>query len=281
MFKNYIIIALRYFFRDRLYSFINIAGLATGMACAILILLWVQDEMSYERFHEKADDICQAYLKGTREENTSYQATTSPAIATILKSDFPEVVDAVRIGFLGEMDVRMEDKILNESGGIAADPSIFNILTYPLIKGDPGNLLTDPYSIVLTRSTAMKYFGSRNPLGQVMRLQNKFSFQVTGVIEDLPQNAYHRFDFIVPFVFLKELGRDIEGRPFFPCSYITYALMRENTDYKLLSDKISKSIVTEGKEIKFEICLIPLKETYLFDSALSPLLSSFWQASIL
>jgi len=113
---------------------------------------------------------------------------------------------------------------------------------------------------------ADKYFGERNPLGQAVRLNNQFSFQVTGVIADLPQNTYRKFDFIVPFVFLKELGYDIQGDAFFPCNYITYVLMRDNIDYRVVSEKISKRIISEGKEIKFEICLVPLTETYLFDT---------------
>jgi putative ABC transport system permease protein len=266
MFKNYMVIALRYIFRDKLYSLINITGLATGMACAILILLWVQDELSYDRFHTKAENICQAYLKGIQEENTSYQSTTSPAIAAILKNEYPEIIDAVRIGMLEDMVVRVEEKIVNESAGIAADPSLFNILTYTFIQGDAKQALTDPFSIVLTESMAHKYFGERNPLGQSIRLHNKFNVQVTGIIKDLPVNAYYKFDYIVPFVFLKELGYDIYGSAFFPCNYLTFVLLKDNINYKVVSDKISKRIMSEGREIKFEICLVPLLETYLFDT---------------
>lgn len=266
MFKNYLKIAFRNIFRNKVYSFINIFGLAIGMACSILIFLWVQDELSFEKHHEKADQIYQAYLKGIKDENINFQSTTSPAIAGILRNEYPEIINAVRIGRLGEMVMKYGDKILLESRGVAADPTIFDIFTYPFVNGESRAALTDPYSIVLTEDFAEKYFGNTNPLGKTMKLNNAHDFRVTGVIKNLPLNAYRKLDFIVPFTFLKELGQDIQGRLFYPCSYLTYVLVEENTPYKPLDEKVRKRLLSEGKEITFEITLIPLTETYLLDT---------------
>ena len=266
MFKNYLKIAFRNIFRNKAYSFINIVGLAIGMACAILILLWVQDEMSYEKHHAKADHIFQAYLKGIQGEDINFQSTTSPAIAGILKSEYPEISEAVRVGRLDEVAVKYKDKNLLESQGIAADPTIFDIFTYPLVAGEALTALSEPFSIVLTEDFADKYFGDENPLGKTIRIEQKYDFKVTAVIENLPANSYRKFDFIVPFVFLKELGKDIQGTPFYPCSYLTYVLVDDPTSTEALNQKIRKRLLSEGKEITFEITLVPLTETYLLDT---------------
>jgi len=219
MLKNYLKIALRNLLKHKSYTFINIAGLAVGMACAILILLWVQDELSFDNFHEKKNEICQAYLKGTQKDNVQFQSTTSPAIASILKDEYPEIVETARLGALGQIVLRYNEKILIEANGSAADPSVFNIFTLPFINGDPANAHTEPYSIVLTEAMAEKYFGKEDPLGRFVKINNTFDFKVTAVIKNLPANSYAQFDFLVPFSFLKELGQDIIGENFYPCSY--------------------------------------------------------------
>ena len=189
MFKNYLKIALRNILRNKVYSFINIVGLAIGMACSILILLWVQDELNYEKHHEKADHIFQAYLKGIRGEDINFQSTTSPAIAGILKNEYPEISDAVRMGRLGDVVFKYGDKLLLESEGVAADPSVFDIFTYPFVKGKANSALTDPYSIVMTEDFAEKYFGDETALGKIIKINNEYDFKVTGVIRNLPMSS--------------------------------------------------------------------------------------------
>jgi putative ABC transport system permease protein len=266
MIQNLIKTAIRNIAKHKSDTMINIVGLSIGLTCAILILLWIQDELSMDAYHAQRDHICQAYLKGTQEDQISYQPTTSPAIATILKDEYPEVEEAVRIGNLGEVVLKVGEKRILENAGIAADPSIFDVFTFPFIQGDLKSALNNPHSIILTQSTARKYFGESDAIGKVMRLDNMFDLQVTGVIQDLPRNTSQPFDFIVPFVFLKDLGQDIEGSPFFPCSYLTYVLLKQGIDYQQLSDKVSKRIFSNGDIISFEIILKPFKETYLFDT---------------
>jgi len=266
MIKNYLKIAFRNIYRNKTYSFINIFGLAIGMACSILILLWVQEELSYDDFHENGDEIYQAYLKATSDDNVGFQSTTSPAIAGILKNEYPEIMETVRLGLLGEIVFKYEDKLLLENQGIAADPTIFDMFTFPLIKGDAATALKEHFSIVLTRDFAAKYFDNKDPIGNIVKINNEYDFRVTGVIENVPLNSSHKFDFIVPFTFLKELGNDIVGTPFYPCSYLTYTLVQDNASIVELNNKVKKRLHSEGKEISFEIYLIPLTETYLEDT---------------
>jgi len=266
MLKNYLKIAFRNIYRNKIYSFINIFGLAIGMACSILILLWVQEELSYDDFHEKGNNIYQAYLKGIKDDQVGFQSTTSPLIATILKDEYPEVIETVRFGALGEIVFKNEDKILLENQGIAADPTIFDIFTFPFINGDANTALSQPFSIVLTEDFAVKYFGNVDPIGKMVKINNAYDFKVTGVINNVPSNSYQQFDFLVPFTFLKELGKDIIGRPFYPCSYFTFSLIQENASIAALNAKVRERLHSEGKEITFEIHLIPLTETYLLDT---------------
>jgi len=266
MIKNYLKIAFRNIYRNKIYSSINIFGLAVGMACSILILLWVQEKVGYDDFHKKGDQIYQAYLKGTKDDQVNFQSTTSPAIAGILKNEYPEVIETVRLGPIGEIVFKYGDKIILENQGTAADPTIFDIFTFPFIKGNAATALSQPFSIVLTENFAEKYFGSEDPIGKMVKINNAFDFKVTGVINNAPSNSYQQFDFLVPFKFLKELGNDIQGTPFYPCRYFTYNLLQKNTSADELNAKVRERLISEGKEITFEIYLIPLTETYLLDT---------------
>ena len=266
MYSNLIKSTIRNLLKYKSYTLINILGLATGLTCAILILLWIQSELSMDHYHEKAGRIYQAYLKATQDDQVSFQSTTSPAIAVILKNEYPEVEETVRIGSLDEVVLKVGEKRIVESRGIAADPSIFNVLSFDLLQGNLESALQNPRSIVLTESMALKYFGVSQVIGRVIRMNNQFDFQVSAVIRDLPVNTYHPFDFIVPFVFLKDLGQDIVGEPFFPCRYFTYALLKPGVDQTQLNEKISERIFSTGKIISFEITLKPFLETYLEDT---------------
>jgi putative ABC transport system permease protein len=265
MFKNYLRTMLRNLLKYKMYSSINILGLAVGLMCTLLILLWVHDELSVDNYHVKRDRIAQAYLKGIQDKNANFQETVSPAIAPMLLDNYPEVIDAVRMGRLQEVVLKYENKMIIESSGAVSDPAVFSIFSYEFIEGNQ-NALDDPHAIVLTASTARKYFGDEEPVGKILTMDNTFDFHVTGVIRDLPANAYRKFDFLVPFVFLKELGYDITGTSFYPCNYLTYVLLDNHVDIQNLSDKVSKLIFSKGKEITFEICLIPFNDVYSFDT---------------
>jgi putative ABC transport system permease protein len=266
MLKNYLKVAMRNLIRNKTYSFTNITGLAIGLVCSIFIMLWVRYELSYDRHHEKVDQITLAYLKGTQEDQTSYQSTTSPIIANILQRDFPEIINTARAGFLGEVVLKTGDKKITESRGIGADPEFLNIFTFHFLKGNAVNALAGLHSVILSESMANKYFGQEDPIGKILVINNQFDFFVTAVIQDIPANSHLLYDFIVPFEFLKDLGFQITGREFFPCNYFTYALLQNNISLKSLNEKVSQHIISKGEVITFQITLIPLTEVYLQDN---------------
>ncbi len=266
MIKHHIKIAVKSAIKNKQSTFINIVGLAMGLACAILIYIWVGDELSIEKQHKNADQICQVYLKGTSGNNVSFQSTTPPLIPQKIKNSYPEILDFTRIYTINEVVLKHNERIFNETRGVAADQSVFDIFSYGILSGIKENALQDPYSIVLTKSYAEKYFGKENPIGKNITANNQFSFKVTAVIEDFPKNAYRPFDFIIPFGFLNNIGENTEGGDFFPCRYLNYFKIHENTDLLALNEKLKRDISMENDVIKFEYELVPIKETYMLET---------------
>jgi putative ABC transport system permease protein len=202
MFGNYLKVAFRHIKRRKIYSFINILGLTIGMACFILIGLWVKDELSFDRFHLKKDRIFRV-LNRTQDGNTFFQITY--ALGPALKAGYEEVEEACRVWLWSGSPVRYQDKIYVEQNIYLADPSFFKIFSFPFIKGDPDSALADRYSIVLTEEMAQKYFGDEDPIGKVLHMAFlQGDFTVTGVIANIPMNSHLRFDFIGRIEFLGE-----------------------------------------------------------------------------
>ncbi len=210
MFKNFIKIAVRNIFRNKLYSFINISGLAIGMAACILILLWVTDELSFNRFNKNIDKIFA--VPQTQHYQTigdfTVMATPLP-LAQALKDEFPEIKYATRYEpYLGKGKIEYEHKIFNEQVNFA-DPDFFKIFSFEFIEGDKKNVLKDNSSIVITEEMAEKYFGNEDPIGKVFRMNDKFDMQVSAVVKNPPKNSDISFDMIVSMNLLKEFGFDM------------------------------------------------------------------------
>lgn len=205
MFKNYLKIAFRNLRRYKGYSFINIAGLALGMACFFLIVLYVKFELSYDRFHENRDRIYQVLNRYDREGRISWHGYSPAPLAPALKNDFPEILDAVRVNSTGGI-FTYKDKSFIERGLLLVDPSFFKVFTFPLLKGNPENAFPDKNSIVITEEMAGKYFGDEDPVGKTITLNRRFDFTITGVTENPPRNSDIRFDFLAPFVLVNDFA---------------------------------------------------------------------------
>jgi putative ABC transport system permease protein len=204
MFKSYLTIALRILRKQKIYTIINIAGLSVGIACSLFILLWVLDELSFDRFHKNADRIYRVVFY-KKEAGKEYYSAMSPApLAQALLDEIPEVLQATRISDSFQRFFRYEDKGFNESRVVFADPNIFAVLTIPLIRGDPETALSRPYSVVITQSMAEKYFGGEDPMEKTLRMEESVDFLVTGVAEDMPPNSHYHFDFIGSLLTYKE-----------------------------------------------------------------------------
>ena len=200
MIKNYFKVALRNIKKIKFYSFVNILGLAIGLACCFLIFLYAQYEFGYDRFHENADQIYRVTTIGRQAQIS--QRTVAP-LAPALLNDFPEVQNAVRIKRTSSI-LHRKEKSFVEQNIYMADPSFFEIFHFPLIKGNSKTVLSSPHSMVLTEKMAEKYFGYDDPIGQTLTLENKYDFEITGIAKDTPPNSHLNFDFLVRFDFVNE-----------------------------------------------------------------------------
>jgi putative ABC transport system permease protein len=199
MLENYLKIAFRNFKRQRGYSFITLTGLALGMACCLLIIFYIQYELSFDRFHTHADDIYRIVMDASiGTTNVKVPITNNPLSPTLVK-DYPEVMASTRIRQISKILVEYEDNQFYESGSLFADASIFDVFSFPFLKGDPEKALVRPFTVVLTETSARKYFGESDPLGKVLRLDSAKDLEVTGVIKDVPLNSHLAFDILVSF----------------------------------------------------------------------------------
>jgi len=233
--KNYLVVAWRTLKRQKGHSFINITGLAIGFICCLMIFLFVQDELSYDRFHEKASQIFRVTTEGRIADREFNIAMSSPPLAKALKDEFPQVLQTVRLFRPWDrILVRCKDKKFNEKRFFYADSTIFDIFTIPLVHGDSRTALSQSHSLVITRTAAQKYFGSENPLGHTLSVDDKIDFQITGVAEDAPLNSHFHFDFLASLTTI-HLSRDLNW--FNGCLY-TYALLQEDGSYHQLESEL-------------------------------------------
>ncbi|UCC41020.1 MAG: ABC transporter permease [Candidatus Aminicenantes bacterium] len=269
MIKNYLKIALRNIKRHKGYSFINIVGLAIGMACCILILLWVQDELSFDRFHENAADIYRVIQDINFTDHSTTWAITQGPLAPSLKKDFPEIINATRITWRGSR-LTYGEKSFDERVGMA-DGSIFEMFTFPLVKGDATTALSDPRSIVLTEETAEKYFGTEDPLGKTIKADGRYDFLVTGVMKNVPRNSHLQFDFLIPFIFGRELNYTVDN--WRNSGFRTYVQLQQGIPYQEVVDKISgylfkKPTIEKDARLNLQpLTRIHLHSNYEFDSS--------------
>ena len=235
MLKNYLKIALRNIRRNKSYSFINISGLAVGMACCLLILIWINHEMSYDQFHEHSDSIYRLAYVSTK---SAHQGWGTPyPLGPVIKDNIPEVEEVARLSRLSRRLVVYDEKRFFESGIISADPSILKIFSFSFIKGDPESALASHSSLVATETAAAKYFGTEDPLGKILKFNNSIPFTVTGVIADIPDNSSLRFDFLIPLEYLQSGSAPTNWGAFV---YHTYFLLKPNVDIQDVDNKIEK-----------------------------------------
>ena len=197
MFKNYLKTTLRHLFRKKTYSFLNIAGLAIGIASASMIFLWVEDEMTFNHNFSKRNNLYQIYENQTYEGKTStFHAAPGP-MAAALRTQIPGVVNAARSGGTGKVTFALGDKSINEAGDYV-DSNMLSMLSLPFVYGQPTGALTDQYSLVIDETMSRKFFGEGSPLGKTLRVNNEKDFVVTGVIKDLPKNSTFQFHWLAP-----------------------------------------------------------------------------------
>ncbi|MCK6559030.1 ABC transporter permease [candidate division KSB1 bacterium] len=233
MFKNYLKIAFRNLRKHKGYSFLNIAGLAIGMTCCALIMLYVQHEASYDRFHQHAQRLYRVALDAGIGGRFIKSATTSAPMAATLVQELPEVENAGRFWPAHRVLVSYGEKRVYEDHLIYADASILGMFSFPLVQGDPQTALAEPNSIVITEAMVEKYFGSEAPLGKVLRYDNRADYKVTGVLQNLPTNSHLCFDMLVAL----NTRPESQNPRWISNSYHTYVLLREGTSPAQLEAK--------------------------------------------
>jgi len=261
MIRKFLRLSLRNILKHKGFAFINIAGLAIGLTASLLILLWIQDELSYEKFNLNGENIYRVeedqFYSGER-----YHVTVTPhPSGPVWKEKIPEIREQTRYNRLPRILFRQDETVFFESSIVAADSGLFKIFTMPFVLGDPETALRSPNTIVLTEKLAAKYFGETNPIGKTLTLENKYQFTVTGVMKNLPQNSMFTFEGVIPYSFLKEIGAisDHWGSN----SIYTFVLLEKGSDIDAVNKKLTDVVLEYIPETITKYLLFPLLDIHL------------------
>ncbi|MDB5015255.1 MAG: cell division protein FtsX [Mucilaginibacter sp.] len=230
MIKNYIKTAYRSLLKNKGFTILNVLGLSLGLASCLLIIFYVVDELSYDRYNTKADRIYRVNEDLKLGENNVLYAVCMPPLAQALKNDFPYVENTVRIKRNGSKHVKKGGINILENNIAFADPSLFDVFTLPMINGSPATALVEPNSVVLTESTAKKYFNNTNVVGKTLTFEDNILYKVTGVIRDIPVQSHFNFDFFISM----STFPDSRSTEWLRSDYNTYVLLKDATDHKKL-----------------------------------------------
>ncbi|WP_111307288.1 ABC transporter permease [Confluentibacter sediminis] len=267
MIKNYFKIAWRNLWKNKVFSSINIVGLAIGMASTILIMLWIQNEVSHDRFHKNLERIYTLNNRDTFNGELWVWNTTPKILAPTLKEEFPEVEEFTRVNsspFLfavGDMRIDVEGKFV--------DPGFLKLFSFPFKEGNINTALNETYNIVITESLAKKLFGNDEAMGKVIKIVGRDNFTVTGVVKDLPNNTSLDFEFLLPWSYMKVLGWDDEwwGNN----SIKSFVMLKPGVKQDVFDSKI-KNVTKEhskntGDLSTIEVFTQPLKDTWLYSKS--------------
>lgn len=273
MIKSYFKIAFRNLWKHKVFSSINILGLAIGMSACFFIFLYVKFETSYDNFHSKGDRVYRIVSDVKTPSETIQSGITIAPLAIYLKKDFPEVEDAVRFS-PGEFIVKKDNIKFLEERSVLADSTLFNVLDYTLLEGNKNTALKEPMSIVFSETAAKKYFGKSNPIGQEVLLTDAaINATVTGIMKDLPGNSQIKADMFISMSSYKQIfGHELDDNEWTNHGFLTYILLRPNTDLNAFTKKLPAFMElhhgAQAKELQmFEtLFLEPLQDVYLKSS---------------
>lgn len=265
MIRNFFKIALRNLLRNKAFSFINISGLAIGMAATTLIILWIQNEVSYDQFHEKKDRIYEAWNRAVFSGKLQCWNTTPKILARTTEKDVPEVERAVRVNWPSNFLFSVGEKRLTVTGNIV-DTGFLQVFSFPLLKGDPKTALNNGSPILLTETLAKKLFADDNAMGKVIKIDNKDNFTVTGILKDLPNNTRFKFEYLLPWQYLSKRGED--DSTWGNNSTRTYVLLKQNASFASANSKIKGTKVKYDKDEdpKWEMFLYPISRWRLYSN---------------
>jgi len=268
MIKHYLKISLRTLKNQKGYSFINITGFAIGIACCILILLWVNEELGYDGFHKNADRIYRVNAINETTENIHHQFQMPAPLSPALKEEIPEILLSTRyLKTGGEWLVTYGDQSFLESEISLVDPDLFRMFTFPLTEGDLATALSDLRSVVITQKVADKYFPDEDPVGKILRVEGVLDFKVRAVIKDMPRNSHLQCDFFIPFKLLGEIVTEYDAlKEWNIQNNETFVLLQEKSSAQDVDAKIAHFTDRHLEKQKLVLYLQPLRRIHLFSS---------------
>lgn len=237
MLKNYLKIAFRNIVRQKGYSFINIIGLALGMACCIFLLLLVQHQISFDKFHENEENLYRVEVEIPQPQGKIRGPNTPYPLGPAIQENIPEIKKLARWQSPPRLLIRQGENQFYEPLARAVDPDFLQMFSFLLIKGNRETALKEPHSIVLSEAIAQKYFGNDDPMGKILSITNQYSFMVTGVMKDFPDNSTLRAELLIPFDFLKEIG--YYGENWLSCNCMTWVELNDNSQQAAVGRKIT------------------------------------------
>jgi len=262
MFKSFLKTGIRNLWRSKGFSALNICGLAIGMASAMIILLWVQNELSYDRFYPNIDRLYQAWNRDKWDDEVKCWNSTPKIMAPSLKLEYPEIEKASRINWNQNFLFNVGEKNLY-SQGTMVDPDFLTMFSWPFEQGDPNTALNNPVSIVLTKKLAKKLFGNENAIGKVIKIDNKDNFTVSAVMKDLPNNTGFNFEYLLPWTYM--VTRGTMDSSWWNNSTRTIVLLKPNTNVTALNAKIKNVTKTHaGQGQTTEVFLYPVSKLRLY-----------------
>ncbi len=261
MFKNYMKITIRNIKRQKGFSFINIAGLAVGIACCIIMLLWVQEELSWDRFHENGDNIYRIIGEVQENDKALNTARTPDPLTPALKNNYPEIKNVIRYQSVDGWRIKTGEKLYMNEILAFADPEFFQMFSFEFIQGNPETVLNNKNSIIITENAAKKYFGDEDPLGKTINIS--YDYYVTGIIKNIPGNSHLHFDLMFPIEnmvnYWSENFNDWNRIVFY-----SYLQLKNGSDAKNVEKKISGAIKENFPETNYNrIFLQPLRDVHL------------------
>ena len=246
MIRTYINQFKRNIAANKTYSLLNIIGLSAGLTCFAFIFIWVADEISYDKFNDNYDRIVRLTSSAKTETGIVESAVSSAPMAHALQHDYPEVENTVRLRMREEIITFKNQQVL-QGGILLTDPSIFQVFSYHMVRGNASTALTEPFSLVLTQSTAKKYFGEKDPIGETLLINMYDStgygalYKITGVMPDPPKNAHFTFNMLASFKTVETADPDVLTTDGWgDASFYTYLLLRKGVDRKAFATKISQ-----------------------------------------
>ncbi|HEX6226694.1 MAG TPA: ABC transporter permease [Chryseolinea sp.] len=257
MLQNYFNIAIRNFGRYLGYTMINVAGLAVGLATAIFILLWVADELSYDSFHENKSTLYRVWHNAHYSDGAIKTFPSTPApLAPTIKVEIPEIENAIRMDWGSSLLFEYNNTSLMESG-VWADPDLFKIFTFPILKGNAEKPIPGPYDVAISEAMAQKYFANENPIGKVFRVSEQMDVKVTAVFQNVPNNSSMQFDFVLPFETYEKERPWMNGQ-WGNSGNQTFVKLRENSSVEEVNKKMTALVKNNCK-----VCLIsPFLQLY-------------------